>query len=130
MDLYEALISGTSAEELKKQFDQQLKEAEARVAREEEDQEAEDWLDLCRVDLANDIYEYALALLREDDLENWTPEKVEEDLVEFEKNFKRINEITKALKEKVNGSSVTLDNIFSKTLDDNDIIKSFLKSLE
>ena len=130
MDLYEALKSGTSAEELKKQFDKQLKEAEARIDQECEDEEAKEWLDACRTDLADSIYEYALALLREDDLENWTPEKVEKDLVEFEESFKRINEITKALKEKVNGSSVTLDNIFSKTLDDNDIIKSFLKSLE
>jgi uncharacterized membrane protein YheB (UPF0754 family) len=129
MDLYEALKSGTSAQELQAQFNQQLNEAKARIIQEEEDTEAEEWLDACRSDLADSIYEYALALMREDELEDWTPDKIEQDLVAFEESFKRMNELTKVLKEKVNGSSVTLDNIFSKTLDDNDIIKSFLKTL-
>lgn len=138
MDLYEALKAGTSEEELLKAFYKDLDEANARIAAEQEAAADKEYLTDCRERLAEAIVEYAEALFGEDFDESFSAESVIENLKGFEKEEKeakqtiafskkldKILEKTKSENKKPVGIKVT-----TRSIDDDDIIAQFLKSLK
>ena len=101
MDLYEALKSGTSAEELLQTFNKELDAAKDRVAAEEKEakeaaakkQEQEEYVADCRVVLADAIVNYADAIcdMQEAGSTDLKFEDVEEALIQFEKSLEKAN---------------------------------------
>lgn len=139
MDLYEALKAGTSAEELLRAFHRDLDEANVRIAAEQKEAAADkEYLTDCRKRLVEAIIEYAEALFGEDLDESFSTESVIENLKGFEKEAKRakqaiafskkldkILEKTKSEDKKPIGIKIT-----TRSIDDDDIIARFLKSLK
>lgn len=135
MDLYEALKAGTSAEELLKAFHKDLDEANARIAAEEEAAAAEGDLADCRECLAEAIIEYAEAFLGEDLDESLSVESVIETLEEYEKEMEQAVALSKKLdkileKAKSDGKKPVGIKVTTRSVDDDDIITQFLKSLK
>lgn len=135
MDLYEALKAGTSAEELLKAFHKNLDEANARIAAEEEAAADKEYLADCRECLAEAIIEYAKAFLGEDLDESFSVESVVETLEGFEKEMeqavafsKKLDKILKEAKSE-NKKPVGI-KVTTRSVDDDDIIAQFLKSLK
>lgn len=135
MDLYEALKAGTSAEELLKAFHKDLDEANARIAAEEEAAADKEYLADCRECLAEAIIEYAEAFLGEDLDESLSVESVIETLEGFEKEMeqavafsKKLDKILKEAKSE-NKKPVGI-KVTTRSVDDDDIIAQFLKSLK
>ena len=135
MDLYEALKAGTSAEELLKAFHKDLDEANARIAAEEEAAADKEYLADCRECLAEAIIEYAKAFLGEDLDESFSVESVVETLEGFEKEMeqavtfsKKLDKILKEAKSE-NKKPVGI-KVTTRSIDDDDIIAQFLKSLK
>lgn len=135
MDLYEALKAGTSAEELLKAFYKDLDEANARIAAEQEAATDKEYLTDCRKCLAEAIIEYAKALLGEDLDESFSVESVIETLKGFEKEMeqtitfsKKLDKILKEAKSE-NKKPVGI-KVTTRSIDDDDIIARFLKSLK
>lgn len=135
MDLYEALKAGTSAEELLKAFHKDLDEANARIAAEEEAAADKKYLPDCRECLAEAIIEYAKAFLGEDLDESFSIESVVETLEGFEKEMKQAvafsKKLDKIFKEaKSEGKKPVGIKVTTRSIDDDDIIAQFLKSLK
>ena len=135
MDLYEALKAGTSAEELLKAFHKDLDEANARIAAEQEAAADKKYLTDCRECLAEAIIEYAKALLGEDLDESFSAESVIETLKGFEKEMeqtitfsKKLDKILKEAKSE-NKKPVGI-KVTTRSIDDDDTIARFLKSLK
>ena len=135
MDLYEALKAGTSAEELLKAFHKDLDEANARIAAEEEAAADKEYLADCRECLAEAIIEYAKAFLGEDLDKSFSIESVVETLEGFEKEMeqavafsKKLDKILKEAKSE-NKKPVGI-KATTRSIDDDDIIAQFLKSLK
>ena len=136
MDLYEALKAGTSAEELLKAFYKDLDEANARIAAEQEEAAADkEYLTDCRECLAEAIIEYAKALLGEDLDESFSVKYVIETLKEFEKEMEQTITFSKKLdkileKVKSENKKPVGIKVTTRSIDDDDIIARFLKSLK
>ena len=135
MDLYEALKAGTSAEELLKAFHKDLDEANARIAAEEEAAADKEYLTDCRECLAEAIIEYAKAFLGEDLDESFSVESVVETLEGFEKEMEQAvafsKKLDKILKEAKNENKKPVGiKVTTRSIDDDDIIAQFLKSLK
>lgn len=135
MDLYEALKAGTSAEELLKAFHKDLDEANARIAAEEEAAADKEYLADCRECLAESIIEYAKAFLGEDLDESFSVESVVETLEGFEKEMEQTiafsKKLDKILKEAKNENKKPVGiKVTTRSVDDDDIIAQFLKSLK
>ena len=135
MDLYEALKTGTSAEELLKAFHKDLDEANARIAAEEEAAADKEYLANCRECLADAIIEYAKAFLGEDLDESFSVESVVETLERFEKEMEQTiaisKKLDKILKEAKNENKKPVGiKVTTRSVDDDDIIAQFLKSLK
>lgn len=135
MDLYEALKAGTSAEELLKAFHKDLDEANARIAAEEEAAADKEYLTDCRECLAEAIIEYAEAFLGEDLDESLSVESVIETLEEYEKEMEQAVALSKKLdkilkKAKSNDKKPVGIKVTTRSVDDDDIITQFLKSLK
>lgn len=135
MDLYEALKAGTSAEELLKAFHKDLDEANARIAAEEEAAADKEYLADCRECLADAIIEYAEAFLGEDLGESLSIESVIETLEEYEKEMEQAVALSKKLdkileKAKSDGKKPVGIKVTTRSVDDDDIITQFLKSLK
>lgn len=135
MDLYEALKAGTSAEELLKAFHKDLDEANARIAAEQEAAADKEYLADCRECLAEAIIEYAKAFLGEDLDESFSVKSVVETLEGFEKEMeqtiafsKKLDKILKEAKSE-NKKPVGI-KVTTRSIDDDDIIAQFLKSLK
>ena len=131
MELYEALKSGTSPMELEAAFRDDLDKALERIAAEEKAEiekkakaAKEMELDSLRGIVANDIYDYACALLGKDSVNEAgvTFDNIKKRLVESEKELVQISKITKRMDE-------LLNKINSKKTSDDDIISNFLKQL-
>ena len=135
MELYEALKSGTTPMELEAAFRDDLDKALERVAAEEKAEmekaemekakaARETELDSFRSVVANDIYDYACALLGKDSVDDAgvTFDNIKKRLVESEKELVQISKITKRMDE-------LLNKINSKKASDDDIISNFLKQL-
>ena len=135
MDLYEALKAGTSAEELLKAFHKDLDEANARIAAEEEAAADKEYLADCRECLAEAIIEYAKAFLGEDLDKSFSIESVVETLEGFEKEMEQAvafsKKLDKILKEAMNENKKPVGiKVTTRSVDDDDIIAQFLKSLK
>ena len=135
MDLYEALKAGTSAEELLKAFHKDLDEANARIAAEEEAAADKEYLADCRECLAEAIIEYAKAFLGEDLDKSFSIESVVETLEGFEKEMEQAvafsKKLDKILKEAKNENTKPVGiKVTTRSVDDDDIIAKFLKSLK
>ena len=135
MDLYEALKAGTSAEELLRAFHKDLDEANARIAAEEEAAADKEYLADCRECLAEAIIEYAKAFLGEDLDESFSVESVVETLEGFEKEMEQAvafsKKLDKMLKEAKNESKKPVGiKVTTHSIDDDDVIAKFLKSLK
>lgn len=134
MDLYEALKAGTSAEELLKAFRKDLDEANARIAAEEEAAADKEYLADCRECLAVAIIMYAEAFLGEDIDESFSVESVVETLEEYEKEMEQAIALSKKLeilaKAKSDGKQPVGIKVTTRSVDDDDIITQFLKSLK
>ena len=135
MDLYEALKAGTSAEELLKAFHKDLDEANARIAAEQEAAADKEYLADCRECLAEAIIEYAKAFLGEDLDESFSAESVIETLKGFEKEMEQTiafsKKLDKILKEAKNENKKPVGiKVTTRSIDDDDIIAQFLKSLK
>ena len=131
MELYEALKSGTSPMELEAAFRDDLDKALERIAAEEKAEmekkakvARETELDSFRSVVANDIYDYACALLGKDSVDDAgvTFDNIKKRLVESEKELVQISKITKRMDE-------LLNKINSKKASDDDVISNFLKQL-
>ena len=135
MDLYEALKAGTSAEELLKAFHKDLDEANARIIEEQEaEQEAKERLTDCRECLAEAIIEYAKAFFDEDLDKSISVESVIETLEGFEKEMEQTITLSKKL-DKILEKAKSEDKkpvikITTHSVDDDDIIAQFIKSLK
>ena len=135
MDLYEALKAGTSAEELLKAFHKDLDEANARIAAEEEAAADKEYLADCRECLAEAIIEYAKAFLGEDLDESFSVESVVETLEGFEKEMEQAvafsKKLDKMLKEAKSENKKPVGiKVTTRSIDDDDVIAKFLKSLK
>jgi hypothetical protein len=135
MDLYEALKAGTSAEELLKAFHKDLDEANARIAAEQEVTANKEYIANCRNDLAEAIIEYTKALLGEDLDDSISAESVVETLEGFEKEMEQAVAFSKKLdkmleKAKNEGKKPVGIKVTTRSIDDDDIIAQFLKSLK
>ncbi len=135
MDLYEALKAGTSAEDLLKAFHKDLDEANARIAAEQEAAADKEYLADCRECLADAIIEYAKAFLGEDLDESFSVESVVETLEGFEKEMEQTiafsKKLDKILKEAKNENKKPVGiKVTTRSVDDDDIIAQFLKSLK
>ena len=135
MDLYEVLKAGTSEEELLKAFHKDLDEANARIAAEEEAAADKEYLADCRECLAEAIIEYAKALLGEDLDESFSVKSVVETLEGFEKEMEQAVAFSKKLdkmleKAKNEGKKPVGIKVTTRSIDDDDIIAQFLKSLK
>lgn len=135
MDLYEALKAGTSEEELLKAFHKDLDEANARIAAEQEATADKEYLADCREVLAEAIINYLEAFLGEDLDESFSVESVIKTLEEFEKEMEQTVAISKRLdkifeKAKSDNKKPVGIKITTRSVDDDDIITQFLKSLK
>ena len=135
MDLYEALKAGTSEEELLKAFHKDLDEANARIAAEQEAAADKEYLANCRECLAEAIIEYAKVFLGEDLDESFSVKSVVETLEGFEKEMEQAvafsKKLDKRLKEAKNGGKKPVGiKVTTHSIDDDDVIAKFLKSLK
>ena len=135
MDLYEALKAGTSEEELLKAFHKDLDEANARIAAEEEAAADKEYLADCRECLAEAIIEYAKAFLGEDLDEAFSVKSVVETLEGFEKEMEQAIVFSKKLdkmleKAKSENKKPVGIKVTTRSIDDDDVIAKFLKSLK
>ena len=135
MDLYEALKAGTSEEELLKAFHKDLDEANARIAAEQEATADKEYLTNCRECLAEAVIEYAKAFLGEDLDESFSVKFVVETLEGFEKEMEQAvafsKKLDKTLKEtKSEGKKPVGIKVTTHSVDDDDVIAKFLKSLK
>ena len=107
MDLYEALKSGTSADELTRKFHDELTAAQNKIYEEES-------LNYARADLASAIYDYCCELIGKEG--GLSIEEIESTLKEFEKSFSK--------------ASKFWDTNLNNCKSDEDIINAFIKSLK
>lgn len=135
MDLYEALKAGTSEKELLEAFHKDLEAANARIAAETEEAANEEYLTDCRECLAEAIIKYAEALLDENLNESLSVESIVETFKEFEKELeqafafsKKLDKIFKKVKSEDNEPAKI--KVTTHSVDDDDIIGKFLKSLK
>ena len=137
MDLYEALKSGKTEEDLLEDFKKQLNSASERIAEEKEAETKanEAYLDTCRDDLVAAILIYTQAFLGEE-CDEIDADSIKDILINCEKEMKetlkaskKLDEIlTKVKKENKEPFRVTFST--RMTDKDQDIINKFLDSLK
>ena len=119
MDLYEALKSGTTSEELENKFKEELDAAKMKLKVEEESHKAT--LEILRTTLAFDIKDYINCLCGQESEDLISEKDIKNELLAFEKNvadFRSFASVlfpkTKVLEKK------------PKTKTDDEVIKDFL----
>ena len=139
MDLYEALKSGTSEDELQKSFDEELAKARMRIAAEKKKEEEESLkkakqqqVDYCREALAESILEYADSLFGSDVFAIYPIEDVEKELKNFEKEVDNLKDLLSTFDDLLKKVDVETPSLKAKksSRSDDDIIQSFLESLK
>ena len=134
MDLYEALKSGTSYDELTKTFEFELNAARDRIVAEEKAKteakaRADDALNTIRADLAINIKDYLVALLGDEDTKELSYKDIDDTLKAFEKSisyfFETINSFVP--KEETKNKNTSNESFF---MSDDEIIKKFLKNMK
>ena len=146
MELYEALKSGTSLEELEAAFRDQVKKAQERIAKEKAEQEEKDRKNLKlahqRTEFAKSMINY-IALILDEDPTGFadSTKEIEQKLLELEEDLKKLSKITPNLKKtfdqinseigrKKSTSVDPLSKLMSNVDVDDDIIKTFLEGLK
>ena len=124
MDLYEALKSGTSADELVATFNKELEAAKAKL---KEETEAEQ-IAYYRKDLADAIYDYISALTGFK-TPTLTVEEIEKELKSIEKDLGPVLTLLSAFVEPKE-EDYKFFKTESKAKTDGDIIAEFIKSLK
>lgn len=135
MDLYEALKAGTSEKELLEAFHKDLEAANARIAAETEEAANKEYLTDCREILAEAMINYLEAFLGENLDESFSVESIVKTLEEFEKEMEQTVAVSKRLdkifeKAKSENKKPVGIKITTRSVDDDDIITQFLKSLK
>lgn len=120
MDLYEALKSGTTSEELEKKFKEELTAAKAKFKAEEESRNA--ILDTLRTDLALDIKDYISYLCGQEYDDLISENDIKNGLIAFEKDVAEFRSLMSALfpKNKTKASKK------SEAKTDDEVIQDFL----
>ena len=124
MDLYEALKSGTTSEELEKKFKEELTAAKAKFKAEEESRNA--ILDTLRTDLALDIKDYISYLCGQEYEDLISENDIKNGLIAFEKDVAEFRSLMSALfpEDKAKPKKAPAKKPEAKT--DDEIIKDFL----
>lgn len=146
MELYEALKSGTSLEELEAAFRDQVKKAQERIAKEKADQEEEKRKNLKlahqRTELAKTMLNYIALILDEDPTAfSDSTKDIEQKLLECEEDVKKLSKVKTNLEKtfdqidnEIGRKKPVYTNPLSKFMKDvdvdDDIIKAFLKGLK
>lgn len=131
MDLYEALKSGTSEEELLKTFHKELEDANKRIAAETEAEKAvhKEFIKDCREALAEGLVAYIQAVFDE----KLNIDNIETFLERFEKEAEKTLSLCK-IKPVDSTKMFPIGKIkklsFSTTEDDQKILDEFIKSLK
>lgn len=132
MDLYEALKAGTSAEDLLNKFNEELGAAQARIEAEEAE-EKDAYREDCRNDLIDAFLDYIDACFGDElDEDELSPDYIEQILLDFEKEVKNLAELEQEL-DTLSAQLKKSDKPTVKvtySLNDEDIIQAFLKSLK
>lgn len=151
MDLYEALKSGLSADELQNQFMTDLAAAKARYKKEEDEkkeaekQQRAEELNELRSIVAGDLEEYFEMVFGKENCKNLTAETIEQELRDLESSWEKslnwikswddldkiwntvLSKNKSETKEKKPEKKIVFDTKFRT---DDDIIKEFLDSLK
>lgn len=124
MDLYEALKSGTTSEELEKKFKEELTAAKAKFKAEEESRNA--ILDTLRTDLTLDIKDYISYLCGQEYEDLISENDIKNELIAFEKDVAEFRSLMSALfpEDKAKPKKAPVKKPESKT--DDEVIKDFL----
>lgn len=124
MDLYEALKSGTTSEELEKKFKEELTAAKAKFKAEEESRNA--ILDTLRTDLALDIKDYISYLCGQEYDDLISENDIKNGLIAFEKDVAEFRSLMSALfpEDKAKPKKTPAKKPEAKT--DDEVIKDFL----
>lgn len=120
MKLYEALKSGTSAEDLEAAFRKELAAAQEQISKEKNQEINEARLKECRDKLSTALSDYASALTGKES--SISIVDIEKDLLNFEQELTKLTNLTNKLK------SFKVPKNFVNN-DDDVIIESFLNSL-
>lgn len=124
MDLYEALKSGTTSEELEKKFKEELTAAKAKFKAEEESRNA--ILDTIRTDLALDIKDYINYLCGQEYADLISENDIKNELIAFEKDVAEFRSLMSALFSKDKGKSKKAPAKKPEAKTDDEVIKDFL----
>ena len=127
MDLYEALKSGTTSEELEKKFKEELNAAKAKLDKEAETRKNQE-LDKIRANLAIDIRDYLAYLIGEEYADSFSDKDIYDTLYSLENSMKEIAALYNDLLVSTKASKYKENNIKVKRTDD-EIIKDFLSFL-
>jgi hypothetical protein len=122
MELYEALKSGTSAEDLEAAFRKELAAAQEKIATEQNKEAEAEHLKECRDGLSMALYDYICALVGEEKESLVDIDEIEEKLLECEQEMEKLSKLTNKLK------TFKVPEKFVNN-DDDVIIKSFLNLL-
>lgn len=131
MDLYEALKSGTSAEELLADFRKDLDAANKRIEQEKKESETkrEEIIKVYREDLVLALYNYMEVIFDKDLSDTLTIKDLETSVLAFEKELKAVRDIAKFAKFTPKLSKPDSVKIVASAKDD-DVINAFIKSLK
>ena len=132
MELYEALKSGTSAEELEAAFRKELAAAQERIEEETAEEDRDIFIESCREDLADAIYDYACALVGPDNVGYIDSDEINEKLLKYEKEVLNLFNITKKLEktlDEIKSGKIPVEIEITSSSSDDDIITKFIKSL-
>ena len=124
MDLYEALKSGTTSEELEKKFKEELTAAKAKLEADEKHRNA--MLDAIRSDLALDIKDYISYLCGQEYGDLISENDIKNELIAFEKDMVDFRSFVSALfpEDKAKSKKASAKKPEAKT--DDEVIKDFL----
>lgn len=127
MDLYEALKSGTTSEELEKKFKEELNAAKAKLDKEAETRKNQE-LDKVRANLAMDIRDYLAYLIGEEYADSFSDKDIYDTLYSLENSMKEIAALYNDLlaSTKVTSKPKSKENTTKVNKTDDEIIKDFL----
>ena len=126
MDLYEALKSGTTSEELEKKFKEELAAAKAKFKAEEESRNA--ILDTLRTDLALDIKDYISYLCGQEYDDLISENDIKDGLIAFEKDVTEFRSLMSALFPKTKTKTKASASKKPEAKTDDEVIQDFLSS--
>ena len=124
MDLYEALKSGTPADELVATFTKELETAQAKLKEERKTE----WMTQYRTTLAAAIYDYISALI-DFEVPSFTIADIEKELRDIEKDLGPVLTLLSGF-QSVKKEDSKLFKTENKTKTDDDILDQFIKMLK